>query len=258
VNKTLVHISDLHFGPPLRAHVAETLARDIVQLAPDALVVSGDLTMRGFHSQFVQARAYLDRFAMPRLVIPGNHDLPLFNPFERLMRPLARYAAHVGDPLTTALMLDGVVIVGLNSSGPVIPGGSWNRHQIEWAEATLRAAPPDACRIIVTHHHFLRTAHLRPLGMRGARRWLDLAARWGIELMLVGHVHQARVERVEPGIVVVQSGTATSQRGRGHEKGENSYHVIRLDDEHIRIEARRYTEEEERFITVKKYEFVRR
>ncbi|MCA9159427.1 MAG: metallophosphoesterase, partial [Planctomycetales bacterium] len=73
----IMQISDLHFGPPLVPDVAEAALASCVRLAPDLLVVSGDLTQRARREQFEAARDYLQRFpTIPRLVIPGNHDVP--------------------------------------------------------------------------------------------------------------------------------------------------------------------------------------
>ncbi|MES2900668.1 MAG: metallophosphoesterase, partial [Pseudomonadota bacterium] len=88
--RTLVHLSDLHFGK-----VDETLLAPlrelIIRLAPDVLVVSGDLTQRAKSEQFEQARAYLDTLPCPQIIVPGNHDISLYNVFRRFLQPLTRY-----------------------------------------------------------------------------------------------------------------------------------------------------------------------
>ena len=76
--RTIVHLSDMHFGRFDQRLVAP-LVRTVQRIAPDLVAISGDLTQRARRSQFAQARAFLDRLPTPRLVVPGNHDVPLFN-----------------------------------------------------------------------------------------------------------------------------------------------------------------------------------
>ena len=76
--RKIAHISDLHFGAA-DEQVAERLVESIDELRPDLAVVSGDLTQRARPSQFREARAFLDRLKSFQLIVPGNHDVPLYN-----------------------------------------------------------------------------------------------------------------------------------------------------------------------------------
>src|SRR3954453_20827658 len=76
--RTIAHISDLHFGkvdPP----VAEGLIADLAGRKPDLLVVSGDFTQRARARQYEDAAAFLRRLPTPQLVVPGNHDIPMYD-----------------------------------------------------------------------------------------------------------------------------------------------------------------------------------
>src|SRR3954451_17116956 len=73
---TIVQLSDLHCGTQfflpdmLKRAIAETN-----ELAPDVVVISGDLTSHGFKDEYVLAREYLDKIECESMVvIPGNHD----------------------------------------------------------------------------------------------------------------------------------------------------------------------------------------
>ena len=96
--RTLVHLSDLHFGRTDPALI-EPLLASIAAIAPDLVVVSGDLTQRARAAQFAEARAFLDRIAQPRIVVPGNHDVPLYRVWERFLSPLGKYKKHIGSDL---------------------------------------------------------------------------------------------------------------------------------------------------------------
>src|SRR5689334_179320 len=85
---TLLHVSDLHFGPPYVTEVGEALQSFAAQLAPTAIIASGDFTQRAKAEQFAAARAFLDRLPrVPLVVTPGNHDVPLYRVAERLLDP---------------------------------------------------------------------------------------------------------------------------------------------------------------------------
>src|SRR5690349_8613149 len=90
----VVHLSDLHFGRDDR-RIIRGLYDAIWRMAPDVLAVSGDLTQRARTIQFVRARAFLDGLPRPQVIVPGNHDLPLFNLYARAFDPLGGYTKYI-------------------------------------------------------------------------------------------------------------------------------------------------------------------
>lgn len=245
----LLHLSDLHFGPPLRQHLAEVVIREAQRLSLGLVVVSGDLTQRARRYQFLQARAFLDQLPSPLLVIPGNHDVPLYNLFLRFWRPLGRYRTFISATPDVAMVtgVEGLSVVGLDSTRSfVLDGGGLGNEQLAWAEARFAQAPRNACRVVAVHHHFLPDGgRQRPI--RQARYLLRRFADMGVEMMLVGHRHWARAERTGEGLLVVQAGTATSRRGKGKDKGKNSYNVIEVDQAAIQTTCHRYRADLDRF-----------
>jgi len=91
--RTIAHIADLHFGTE-DPHVAEVLLSELYDLKPSLIVISGDLTQRARKKEFIAAREYLNRMPKPYLVVPGNHDIPLFDIIRRFFAPL-NYAGLV-------------------------------------------------------------------------------------------------------------------------------------------------------------------
>ena len=84
--RTLVHLSDLHFGRVDPDLAGEPLRDTGAQaLAPDVVVVSGDLTQRAKSEEFEAARAWLDTLPGPQIIVPGNHDISLYNVFRRFV-----------------------------------------------------------------------------------------------------------------------------------------------------------------------------
>ena len=241
--RTLVHLSDLHFGKvddellaPLRALV-ETLA-------PDVVVVSGDLTQRAKSEEFEAARAYLDTLPGPQIIVPGNHDISLYNVFRRFLQPLTRYKRYITDDLEPTFFDDEIAVLGINTARSLtFKDGRVNHEQVASMRSAFAGVDPSITRIVVTHHPFdlPQTEDDDDLVDR-APMAMQAFAEVGVDLLLAGHLHLShagntadRYKISDFAALVVQAGTATSTRGRGE---VNSFNVIRLDKE--RIEVDRY------------------
>ncbi|MDR0204068.1 MAG: metallophosphoesterase [Delftia acidovorans] len=215
----LMHMSDLHFGahdPAVCAAVARLAARLPVAL----LVVSGDLTQRATAAQFAQARDFLDALPVPRrLVVPGNHDLPLMAWWERLGgHAHDRYARWINAELQPWCAEQGFCVIGVDTT-------RWWRHQrgslsagqIRQVAQRLAQASPGDWRIVVSHHP-LAAAHAQDRSHRPHRAATALAA-WrdaGAQLVLSGHGHDPGLVQPVPGLWAAQAGTAVSLRLRAH------------------------------------------
>src|SRR5205823_5980198 len=92
--RTIAHISDLHFGR-VDPRVADGLADELSHRQPTVLVVSGDFTQRARPSQYRAARDYLKRLPQPQVVVPGNHDVPMYDVVRRFLSPLSRYRHYI-------------------------------------------------------------------------------------------------------------------------------------------------------------------
>jgi 3',5'-cyclic AMP phosphodiesterase CpdA len=267
---TILHISDLHFGPPFVPAVGDALRTAARAVDPDVIVASGDFTQRAREEQFAEARAYLDSLpAVPALVTPGNHDVPLYRVFERLFDPYRWYRAHIRDELDYVVRLDGATFVMLNSTAPLraITNGRISGEQLEFAQRELSAVPPEHLRVVVAHHHFAPAPDYEGGEvMPRAKRAIDAFTELEVDLILGGHLHRAYVgnsldvypgeDRVH-GITIVQSGTSTSRRGRAREREKNSFNVIRVTDEVIRVTHYMYFDDAEGFASVSRHIFPR-
>jgi len=189
----IVHLSDLHFGTESPAVLA-ALERAVHALAPDVVVVSGDLTQRARRTEFAAARRFLDALPGRHVVVPGNHDIPLYNPVARALWPFRRYRETFG-PTGTAVVEHGALrIVTVNSvRRERHAGGHVTRGRRFAVAAHARAAPPGSVTIVVAHH---------PLGTTRAdgspvedRRTLEHWRRSGVRLVLSGHEHRAFLRR---------------------------------------------------------------
>jgi 3',5'-cyclic AMP phosphodiesterase CpdA len=239
--RTLVHLSDLHFGkvdPALLVPLRERIER----IAPHLVVVSGDLTQRAKPWQFREAKAFLDTLPRPQLVVPGNHDVPLYNVFQRMLAPLARYRRIVSGDLEPSYIDDEIAVVGVNTARSLTwKGGSIDARQVDAVMKKICAVHERVAKIVVTHHPFdVPEGHSESNLVKHASRAMESLAKCGADILLAGHLHRthtshsARRYRI-PGhsALLVQAGTATSVRGRGE---ANSFNALHLTPGDVRIE----------------------
>ena len=252
---TLIHLSDLHFGPGFVSHLGDLILKDIQALHPDAIVFSGDFTMRARHNEYQAAREYLNKITRPTLTIPGNHDQPFFSPVERLVSPFARYQKYICADTSTALSAGGFFVAGLNDNRRILPGGFWSSGQRAWLSEQLSGAPRGAVRVVATHHQLMWEGKTRPAGFWYPSRALAFLARQGVEIVLNGHTHVPSAVQSPEGIVVARAGTATSSRTRhGH---SNAYNLITVEEKQISVFVRQYDERSDAFVAVRAYTFPR-
>ena len=245
--RTIVHLSDLHFGR-IDPAILRPLA-DFVRIArPDVVAVSGDLTQRARTKEFVAAREFLTSIPFPQVVVPGNHDVPLHNPFHRFARSLDRYARHITADLQPFYADAEMVVAGVNTARALTwKDGRINRNQLEKLRATLQAAPASVTKIVVTHHPFDLPAGASGRVVGRSRLAMATLAECKVDLLLAGHFHiahtcQTATRYKMPGYsaIIVSSGTTTSTRGRGQ---PNSFNVIRIEQPTITIERRTWRPE---------------
>jgi len=266
----ILQISDLHFGPPFVPRVGTALLRVAPQLDPDVVIVSGDMTQRARREQFIEAREYLNQLPdVPTLVIPGNHDVPLYRVLERLRTPHALYREYISQELNQVLRVDGAVIVGLDSTAPrrAITNGRIDPWQLDFCRDAFSTTPEGAARIVVAHHHFAPAPdYLHDSTMPGARRAMERFVELDVELVMGGHLHRAYIgnsldffpgTQREQGIIIVQSGTSTSRRGRGREREKNSFNLIELNPVMLTVTHYMYFDEEHGFAPFSRHMFPR-
>lgn len=266
----ILHISDLHFGEPFIPRVAEALKEKIYECMPDLLAVSGDLTQRAKTHEFEAAGNFLNSLPdIPQVIVPGNHDVPLYRIHERLFTPYQLYHQHISNQRNYVLEHDDAVIVALDTSYPYqLPdNGRLSRSQLEFATTAFSAAAEDKTRIVVMHHHLAPSPDYdRSQTMRGAKKVLDLFTRHKVDLILAGHIHRAYVgnsldiypgEDRDHGIVIAHCGTSTSRRGRAREREKNSFNQVTITDSTIYVQHYLYFDDQHRFHPVIRHEFAR-
>jgi len=266
----LLQISDLHFGPPFVEQVGEAALKTAIEMHPDAIVINGDLTQRAKRDQFMAAKRYMDRLpSVPQLVIPGNHDVPLYRVLERMLDPHLLYREIISAELNPVLKIDGAVIVGLDSTAPrsAISNGQIFKWQLDLCERAFRDTPNGIARIVVAHHHFAPAPdNLRDSQMPHSRRAIERFTDLKVDLILGGHLHRAYIGNTldfypgshrDRGIIIAQCGTTTSRRGRGREQEKNSLNQIEISDKTITIAHHMYFHESDAFEEISRHTFRR-
>ena len=253
----IFHASDIHFGKPHLPELSEALVRFVHDLGPDAAVISGDLTQRARAGEYRDARTFLDALApTPLITTAGNHDVPLYRIWERVFAPYRNYRSIIGPDLDAVLDIEGKGVPGgarfvaLDSSAPrrAIVNGRVTARQLEFADESFAAAPAGALRVLVVHHNLVDPGDgPKAPPLRGAGRILDRLPRWGVDLVLSGHIHRSYLggggEGAGPdgGVPVILAGTASSNRGRGRERGRNSFNLIRVGESGIEAKVYLYS-----------------
>jgi 3',5'-cyclic AMP phosphodiesterase CpdA len=240
--RTIAHISDLHFGRH-SATVAEDLLASIDESSPDLVALSGDFTQRARQIEFAQAHRFLSRIAPPKLVVPGNHDVPLYNLLGRFLTPFEkynRYISPVGLP-TCFFGDDEIAVLGLNTARRFThKNGRVSVEQIAQIRQVFGEASPDLFKILVTHHPLGMPSGAAPLELAGRSSLaLQTIATAGVHLLLSGHHHRALSGHGETelgcknSVLILHAGTAISTRIRGLEG--NTYNLVRLSGSHLAV-----------------------
>ncbi|HEY7492116.1 MAG TPA: metallophosphoesterase [Candidatus Tectomicrobia bacterium] len=230
----VLQVSDTHFGTE-QSGVVEALLRLVRAQHPDMVVLSGDITQRARRSQFRAARTFVERLAVPdTLVLPGNHDIPLFNVLARLVAPYANHQRVFGAELEPECESADVLVIGVNTTRPSRhKDGAVSAAQIARVSRRLRCASATQLRIVVTHQpvHVTRPedeTHVLHGHRKAVYAWADA----GVDLILGGHIHLPYVRPLRERFIdlprsvwAVQAGTAVSSRVR--DGIPNSVNLIR-------------------------------
>ncbi len=188
----LFHASDLHFGAEDR-EALDWFARCVRADQPDAVIVTGDLTMRARAREFSAAAKWLESLGRPVTVEVGNHDLPYFNLWARFVTPYRRYRA-LETMIERPLDLSGLTIVPLKTTARFQWRLNWSKGHVstralQEALAIVEAAPAGHRILIACHHPLVEGRTRSSARTRGGGAALVALAAAGVHAVLTGHVH---------------------------------------------------------------------
>ena len=190
----IFHLSDLHFGLEHTEAIAWAKA-EIARRRPDAVAITGDLTMRARHREFAASKEWIRSLEAPVTVEVGNHDMPYFNPIERFLTPYKRFRG-IERLVEREIDLPGLAIVPLKTAVRAQWRLDWSKGWVtDGALAKCLAAIdalPAGSQALVAAHHPLREVGTQgtALTRHGERALAELAKR-PVAAVLSGHVHDA-------------------------------------------------------------------
>lgn len=241
----LFHISDLHFGCEDRA--ALDWVRDrIAAERPDAVAITGDLTMRARSREFAACCDWILSLAAPVTVEVGNHDLPYFNLFERFVTPYRRIR-KIEKLVERELDLSDVAIVPLKTTARAQWRFNWSRGWVgpRVLARTVRAIAnlPEDKIVLVTAHHPLVEANTKGKALtKGGERALAGLAKARATAVLSGHVHDPfdMIKQTANGPIRMIGAGTLSQRIRST---PCSFNEITIEGDAVHVKVRTFGED---------------
>ncbi|MDX3899190.1 MAG: metallophosphoesterase [Sphingobium sp.] len=239
----LFHVSDLHFGAEDKSAL-DWFAGLVAAEQPDAVIVTGDLTMRARASEFEAAGEWLQGLGRPTTVEVGNHDLPAFNLLARFLRPYRQYEA-LEQMIERPLDLPRVLIVPLRTTARFQWRLNWSKgavsqRSLDRTLAAIRSRQPDDIVLVTCHHPLVEGGTRMSSRTRGGAAALAAVAGLGAEAVLSGHVHDPFDIAYEAGdrtIRLIGAGTL-SERLRSTRPSFNS---LTIDDQGLEVIVRTMT-----------------
>ena len=248
----LFHVSDVHFGaedPAALAWFAERVAAE----KPDAVIMTGDLTMRATKREFQAGGEWLQSLGVPVTVEVGNHDIPYYwDPFRRFFAPYQRYAA-VERMIEKPLDLPGVTVVPLKTTARAQWRWNWSKGRVSSgslrrALAVIAQAPKDHLILVAAHHPLIEGGTKGTAKTRNGDEALSQLAAAGAHAVLSGHVHDpfdVPIDRNGWIIRMIGAGTL-SKRTR---KTPPAFNEIRIEGQGFETLVRRFGETAPHVIT---------
>jgi 3',5'-cyclic AMP phosphodiesterase CpdA len=250
---TIVQLSDLHFGRT-DPKVVEALRNTVIGLRPDVVVVSGDLTQRAKYGQFVEAAEFLKTLPQPQIVVPGNHDISLYNIWRRFRKPLKGFQKFITSNPFPVYRDAEIAVMGLNTARSLIwKGGRVSNKQIEDTKEYTKHLEASAIKIVASHH---------PLTQVRSPRALEGLMRLGVDVFLSGHLHKSSAaslvrnyENIPHSAIMIGAGTASSVRYRDE---LNSFNLISVNAPLIKVECFSFQHESRKFAVTAQSEFIKK
>ena len=217
-----------------RREVLDAVVADIRAFAPDHVAITGDLTHVGLPRECNVALQWLRDFGRGDWVsvVPGNHDRYVADHFDYTVGRWREYFR--GDSGGTKFPFfrrrGRVALIGVDTAvptGPFLATGRVGAAQRErLAGALTHAGVAGLFRIVLIHHSPLPDGHSRRKRLSDAVELTDLLRTAGAELVIHGHGHEARVDRLTgpDGPMLVVAVPSASNRAMGL-AGWNRYRI---------------------------------
>ncbi len=229
----IAHLSDPHFGTTVPA-VLDCLLSSVKKLNPDVLLFTGDMTQRARRSQFREARDFIYKLSpIPALVLPGNHDIPLWNIPARLFYPYSGFKEFLGNQSGAHFLKNNVLITTFNSTS------RWRHIQgrLDLFQLISRIREQKAgtnVHLVALHHPLDCRKNLDNKNLLKNRQTvMECFSDNRVDMVMSGHIHdpsitlsKTRYPEVSNNFIIGVSGTCASWRIRPD--APNSFHFIEI------------------------------
>lgn len=224
----LVQISDIHIGSLFNQNVFDMLVREVNNLKPNAIIITGDLTDDGLLFQFERAQSEIKKFECSnKIVLAGNHDYRHtgYLVFKKFFP--SKQVHEVEDE---------AIIMTLSTARPDRDEGEVGYRQNKWMSETL-ARYESKTTIIAMHHHLIGIPDTGTdkIIILDAGDTLRACLQSKVKLVLCGHKHRPWVWKLGS-LEIAYAGTASSTRFRGF--FENAYNIIDLNNGKSQIDIK--------------------
>lgn len=236
----IFHASDIHFGAEDRVAL-NWFAACVARERPDAVAITGDLTMRARHREFAAACDWILSLDVPVTVEVGNHDLPYFNLAERFFDPYRR-VRRMEALVEREIDLPGISLVPLKTTARAQARLNWSKGVVTPAAlrhtlGALAALPAGQLTLITAHHPLVETGTRGTALTRGGNVALAALAAAGVNAVLTGHVHDPfdLVQQTPNGPVRMIGAGTLSERLRSTPP---SFNELAISEGQIRVTVR--------------------
>jgi 3',5'-cyclic AMP phosphodiesterase CpdA len=193
-----------------RREVLDALQRDLMQIATDQVLITGDLTHIGLPQEFEQARNWLQQLGDPTQIalVPGNHDACVKAPWEKTFALWQAYmaadelAGAAEEQMFHSLRVRGeIAYIGLSTACPKPPlmaTGTIDEAQLSRLPELLKSTQSkNLFRVVYLHHCPVPGQEKWRKRLTNAAELQTLLQEHGAELVLHGHGHRAHYSEMQ-------------------------------------------------------------
>jgi 3',5'-cyclic AMP phosphodiesterase CpdA len=206
----------------LRKETLGAATKEINDLSPDLVLVTGDLTENGLMSEFEMASKELKKIRANKVIyLSGNHDY----------RSTGYLLFKEFFPFSQVTEFGDAVIIVLSSARPDRDDGEVGHRQNLWLEKTLTKYK-DKVKIVTIHHHIVPVPDTGAdqITVVDAGDVLRSLVKSDVNLVLCGHRHRPWRWKIED-MQVVHAGSVSCEKLRGF--FFNSYNVVEIKNRKI-------------------------
>src|ERR1019366_5576202 len=116
---------------------------------------------------------FLEALPSPQIVVPGNHDVPLYNVLARALKPIRNYQRYISKELEPFYCDDEIAIAGINTARSLtFKNGRINHQQAPGVGGRPEPGAENRPRAMSSNHPFILPKPTSFTVWSDARTWL--------------------------------------------------------------------------------------